>query len=195
MNLSPVTRSDRLTVSSRLFLALTMALAATAYAANPSKEELREQKREGVADDGGAKPKKRDDYAEPRTGKASQSDAQVRQMDKLRERLEVTDDAEWALIVQRVTKVEELRRSVWPAGGDKGKRPASGAPPGTAERDALRSALGDKLPDAEIKSRLARAHEAYQQNEARLQAAQAELRAVLTIRQEAHVVMAGLLPP
>jgi hypothetical protein len=55
--------------------------------------------------------------------------------------------------------------------------------------------LTSKLPDAEIKARLARVHEVYVQDGARLAKAQEELRAVLTIRQEAVAVMAGLLPP
>ncbi len=71
-------------------------------------------------------------------------------------------------------------------------RPGGSAHP---EQDALRSAVGDKLPDAEIKVRLARAHEVFQQNEALLLKVQTELRAILTVRQEAVAVMAGLLPP
>lgn len=55
--------------------------------------------------------------------------------------------------------------------------------------------MKDKLPDAEIKSRLDRAHEVQQQKEAQLARAQADLRAVLTVRQEAVAVLAGLLPP
>ena len=43
--------------------------------------------------------------------------------------------------------------------------------------------------------RLARVHEIYLRKEADLRKAQGELRAVLTIRQEAIAVMAGLLPP
>ena len=52
----------------------------------------------------------------------------------------------------------------------------------------------DKLPEAEIKSRLDRVREARKQNEAKLSKAQEDLRAVLSIRQEAVAVVFGLLP-
>ena len=124
----------------------------------------------------------------------------------LREQLGVTDDAEWTLISERVLKVSELRRSTM--GGGFGMR--GGGPPGAAddtsgrrssrggasnaEVDALRAALKDQLPDAEVKARLTRLRETRKQNEARLATAQEELRAVLSIRQEAVAVMYGLLP-
>ena len=53
----------------------------------------------------------------------------------------------------------------------------------------------DKLTDAEIRLRLARAHEVHEQHQAKLAQAQASLRAVLTVRQEAVAVTYGLLPP
>jgi hypothetical protein len=134
-------------------------------------------------------------------GKPRAEDPQARILSKLREQLEVTDDAEWELIAERITKVGELRRGLASGGGrsaalvnDKNKRSArSGSD--RPEQDALRAALTAKLPDAEIKARLARVHEVYMQDEAKLAKAQGELRAVLTVRQEAVAVMAGLLPP
>ena len=78
-----------------------------------------------------------------------------------------------------------------PGGG--GNRPTRG-PSGNPEQDALRAAITDKLPDAEIKSRLDRLREVRKQNEAKLTRAQEELRAVLSVRQEAVAVMFGLLP-
>jgi hypothetical protein len=59
---------------------------------------------------------------------------------------------------------------------------------------ALQSAIRDKLPDAEIKSRLDRVRETRKDNEAKLTKAQEELRALLTVRQEAVAVMYGMLP-
>ena len=89
--------------------------------------------------------------------------------ERLREQFGVTDDAEWALISERLTKVSEIRRSAGggigrggppgggggPPGGGGGARPTRG-PSGNPEQDALRAAITDKLPDAEIKSRLDR---------------------------------------
>ena len=127
-------------------------------------------------------------------------------MERLREPLGVTDDAEWALISERLTKLSEIRRSAGggigrggpPGGGPGGPggggtRPTRG-PSGNPEQDALRAAITDKLPDAEIKSRLDRLREVRKQNEAKLTRAQEELRAVLSVRQEAVAVMFGLLP-
>ena len=174
--------------SLRLLLALpALALLSviSAAAAKPGKGEMRELKREEKTD-----------------GKDSRAGAaEARALERLREKLSVADDQEWQVISERVLKVEEMRRTLWtsantPRGAaalsDRPKRSGSSS---QQEQDALRSALRDNLPDAEIKSRLARAHEVFQRNEARLAQAQGELRAVLTVRQEAIAVMAGLLPP
>ncbi len=130
-------------------------------------------------------------------------------LSSIRERLEVPDDEEWKLISTRVMKVSELRRASGGGmafggrggpppggGGGGGDRTSSrgtrgGGPP---EMELLSSALRDKLPDAEIKMRLDRLREARKANEANLAKAQDELRAVLSVRQEAVAVMFGLLP-
>ncbi len=126
-------------------------------------------------------------------------------MDRLRDQFGVADDAEWALISERLTKVSELRRSAVgggafgrggpPGGGGAtgGQRPTRGTT-GNPEVDALRAAVTDKMPDAEIKSRLDRLREVRKQNEAKLTKAQEDLRAVLSVRQEAVAVMFGMLP-
>lgn len=159
-----------------------------------------EMETEGVA----VKPNKKKDSANAKPAAVNVAENEARALAKLRERLAVEEDDEWAVIAERVTKVETLRRSlaVGPNGpragaaaGDKAKRNARPAGSTNPEMDALRAAVGDQYPDAEIKSRLARAHEIYLRKEADLRKAQGELRAVLTIRQEAIAVMAGLLPP
>ncbi len=196
---APIFKRFRLSPLAPLALAFTFSVN-PAVAAKANKEEIRAMKRDGVIEETGGKPKKRDDNADARGPKSNPADAQARGLDRLRERLVVPDDTEWTLMVERITKIEEIRRTLWtsaanvrsPApGAEKGKRGSSANP----ERDALRSAVTDNLPDAEIKSRLARAHEIHRQNEARLAKAQADLRAILSIRQEAVAVMAGLLPP
>ena len=170
--------------------------------AKPGKDEARTSKRESSGEDSGGKPKKRDDNSDPGRTKANPAEAQARVLDRLREKLDVIDDTEWALILERMTTIDEIRRTLWTnsasargplPGTEKNKRKSGSS--GNPERDALRSAVSDNLPDAEIKSRLARAHEIHRQNEARLAQAQANLRAILSIRQEAVAVMAGLLPP
>ncbi|MEY2880646.1 MAG: hypothetical protein RLZZ15_3026, partial [Verrucomicrobiota bacterium] len=172
-------------------------------AAKGGKAEMRAAMREGDPDAVPAKGAKRDDSENSRPAKsaaASESGGDSRQLARLRERLGVTDDAEWAVIAARIANVEEQRRALASgpaarapaAAADKNRRGAKSARP---ELDALRSAVADDFPEAEIRARLARAHEVHEQNEARLRRAHAELRAVLSIRQEAIAVMAGLLPP
>lgn len=130
-----------------------------------------------------------------------------------REQYGVTDDAEWKLISDRINAVTELRRSTLaaamgglrggfggggfgggggPGGGGRGNR--GGGAGGNPEQTSLQQAITDKLPDAEIKSRLERLRDARKANEEKLTKAQEELRAVLTVRQEAVAVMSGLLP-
>lgn len=85
------------------------------------------------------------------------------------------------------------------AGGDRGTGGQGGTfrgPPqrgGSPEQTALTQAVTDKLPDAEIKARLTKLRETRKANEAKLEKAQDELRAVLTVRQEAQAVLMGLL--
>ena len=172
-------------------LASVFSAVASAQEGKPGKLERREMKSGAIE----AKTEK----AEKRTA----DDAQDRIMAKLREQFDVSDDAEWNLIAERIATVTELRRNLSGAAsirgsatiGDKVKRNSRTAVMGFQEQAALRSAVRDKLPDAEIKARLARMHDVHQQNEAKLAKAQQELRAVLTVRQEAVAVVAGLLPP
>ncbi|HEY4256708.1 MAG TPA: hypothetical protein VGM66_05800 [Candidatus Udaeobacter sp.] len=132
-----------------------------------------------------------------RRANLSPADYQARMMNRLRERLEITDDAEWQLISERIAKVTELRRSAFAGamrvrGGAGGNGPNAGQ--ANPEQDALVSAVTDKLPDAEIKARLERLRAARKISEAKLDQAREDLRAVLTIRQEAIMVLAGILP-
>jgi hypothetical protein len=121
-----------------------------------------------------------------------------RTMTKLRERMEIKDDAEWQVIYERIARVEEAKRGLSlnarptpNANAEKGRRGNAA----TAERDALREAISDKLPDAEVKSRLAQAHRIYLQREQAFTQAQADLRAVLSVQQEAVAVLFGILTP
>ena len=165
------------------------------------KAEVRELRREFGADTVASKSGKRDNNAGASGARSAGNDAQSRVLMKLRERFDVTDDAEWDIISERIVKVDELRRNLWtgaagskggPTISDKGKRSTKSAHP---EQDALKSALSDKLPNAEIEVRLTRAREVYRQNEFKLARAQADLRAVLSVRQEAEAVVLGILPP
>lgn len=142
-------------------------------------------------------------------GDFNPQEMQARMLNMLRERLEITDDEEWKVISERVAKVSEMRRSAGGMGGPGGMMGFRGGPPGgggdrgpgpgrggsgNPELSALQFAIRDKLPEAEIKSRLERVRESRRDQEAKLAKAQEELRAVLSVRQEAIAVMFGLLP-
>src|SRR4051812_14537287 len=128
-------------------------------------------------------------------GNFNPQEMQARMLTALRERFEVTDDEEWKLISERITKVSDLRRNAATGGfGGGGFFAGRGGPGGTggtggqggggggtdrggrgtrtgggsAEMTALSSAVRDKLPDAEIKSRLDRVREVRKDNEAKL---------------------------
>jgi len=132
-----------------------------------------------------------------RRGNFNPEDMRSRIAARLREQLEVTDDAEWQLIMERVTKVTELRRGMagggmmFARGGNGGDRQGGS---GNPEQSSLQQAVRDKLPDAEIKSRMNRLREARKQSETKLLQAQEDLRAVLSVRQEAIAVLYGMLP-
>ncbi len=128
---------------------------------------------------------------------------QERMLTALREQFGVTDDAEWKAISDRITPVLELRRATatggggfaaFRGGGGGGGRGGRNGAVANPEQDALRQAITDNLPEAEIKSRLARLREVRKANEDKLTKAQEDLRGLLTVKQEAVAVMAGLLP-
>jgi hypothetical protein len=144
-------------------------------------------------------------------GNFSPEEMQARLLSGLRERMGITNDEEWGLISQRIAAVSEARRAAGggmfggpggpggrggppPGGGERGGRGPGGRSSSNPEVAALLQAIADNLPEAEIKSRLDRIREARRNGEAKVAKAQEELRAVLTIKQEAIAVMAGLLP-
>src|SRR5688572_12627482 len=191
-SLSPVSRRTRVFA---LASALLISLSSPAVFAQNNAADDAAKRRRGTTDDNG------------RRG-GSPEDMQARMMTSMRERFEVPDDEEWKIISERLGKVMELRRNSagggfgaigafagrgQPTGGDN-NRGGRGRPGGSPDVAALQSAIRDKLPDAEIKSRLERVRENRKDNEAKLSKAQEELRAVLSVRQEAQAVIFGLLP-
>lgn len=134
---------------------------------------------------------------------------QQRMMDNLRERLGVTDDAEWNIIAERIQKVVEARRGTG-FGGGLGMR--LGGPPGRPggdnaagpgrrgfgaaalpEAEALARAIESKASKEELKAAMAKYREARDANQAKLRQAQEDLRKVLTLEQEAVALQLGLV--
>jgi hypothetical protein len=76
--------------------------------------------------------------------------------------------------------------------GGEGRRGGFGGEP-SPEREELQKAIDSKASADEIKTKLAKVREARKANEAKLEAAQEDLKKVLSVRQEAVAVMMGLL--
>ena len=127
----------------------------------------------------------------------------VRMMERFREAFEVKDDAEWKLIEGRITKVNDARRDMsgfgrgfggpgGRGGGPGGGRGGFGGEP-NPDAEALQKALEAKASADEIKAKLAKYRESQKAKQAALEKAQADLRQVLSVKQEAQAVLMGLL--
>lgn len=138
---------------------------------------------------------------------------QQRMMERYKEELEVTDDAEWKVIEPRVQKVMEARmanvggmgrgmfgRAGRPPGADNAQPPGGQQPPrggmfgqANPDADALEKAIEGKASNAELKGAIEKFTASRKAKQAELEAAQAELRKVLSVRQEAIATVRGLL--
>ena len=142
---------------------------------------------------------------------------QQRMLDRYREDFEIKSDDEWKAIQPRVEKVMQVRRELIAFGGGfggfggRGGRPPGGgnadananggnAPRRNAfrgepspETEALQKAIDAKASSDEIKNTLAKFRDARKAKETELEKAQDDLRKVLTMKQEAAAVLAGLL--
>jgi hypothetical protein len=140
-----------------------------------------------------------------------------RMEERLREDLEVKGDDEWKVIQPRLEAVQTAQRDLGggrgfgafgrgggpggPGGrggdndgprGQGGRRGFGGGEP-DADVQALRAAIESNASADEIKTKLAKVRESRKAKEAALEKARADLRQVLSVRQEAIAVMRGLL--
>jgi len=124
---------------------------------------------------------------------------------RLKEELGATDD-EWGVLQPRIEKVRQLERDASTRGSRFGRRsrnnnadpaanPSNQNPSPVQEKaQALRQLLADKSSSAEaIKTAVAELRDAKAKAHADLKKAQDELRDLLTPRQEAVLIMAGML--
>lgn len=136
---------------------------------------------------------------------------QQRMLEGVKDRLEVKDETEWKAIEPLVKKVMDAQREAMVSrfrgafggrGGGRGGDQGGGGGGGRGgmfggepmpEQEALQKAIDSKAPNAELKTAVAKYREAKKAKEAALQKAQDELRKVLSVRQEAIAVNAGLL--
>jgi hypothetical protein len=137
---------------------------------------------------------------------------QQRMLDHYKTTLEVTDDAEWKAMEPLVQKVMEARRDTFggmgrgmfgrgPRGGDNAQPGDQGQPPRrggvfgapSPDADALQKAIDSKASKAELKAAMEKYVASRKAKQAALEQAQADLRKVLTTRQEAIATLNGLL--
>jgi len=133
---------------------------------------------------------------------------QQRIMDNIKDQLGFTNDTEWAAVQPLVQKVMDARRDVGAGGmgrlfgrgnrsggdqaGGNNRRGMFGGTP-SPEAEALQKAIDDNAPAAQIKDLLAKYKDSQKAKQAKLAAAQADLRSVLTVKQEAQATLLGLV--
>ena len=151
-------------------------------------------------------------------GRGNFDPAQFRQMriDRMRDQLDVKDDAEWKVLETSIGKVIDAQMEAATSrfggmgrGGNRGGSSTNSASSDTSgqnnrrqrggfgtpspEAEALQKAIDDKAPADVIKAKLAALRDANKVKEDKLEAAQADLRKLLTTKQEAVAVLGGLL--
>jgi hypothetical protein len=134
-----------------------------------------------------------------RGGNFDPAQFQQRMMDRFQQQLGITNDTDWSAIQPLVQKVMDARMAVG-AGrfgrfgrGGQGGQGGGVAGQANPEREALQNAIDTDAPAAQIKELLAKYQAAQKIKQAKLVAAQNDLRAVLTVKQEAAATLSGLL--
>jgi hypothetical protein len=138
---------------------------------------------------------------------------QQQRMERYKTELEITDDAEWKAIQPLIQKVTDARMAMaayagfgrggmmfgrgrgGPDGGpsDRGGRGGFGGGTPNPDVEALNKAVEGKASNAEMKAAIAKFQEARKAKMAELEKAQADLRKVLSVRQEAVATLNGWL--
>jgi hypothetical protein len=143
-----------------------------------------------------------------------------RMMERYKEAFGITDEAGWKIIQEKITKVNEARREVGFGGGmgmmgrrqggpggpggpggdqagaaqgggqDRQRRPAMDQNP---EAEALQKAIEAKASDDELTKKMTAYRDSRKAKQAKLTAAQEDLRGLLTVRQQAVALQMGLV--
>jgi hypothetical protein len=136
---------------------------------------------------------------------------QQRRVDNAREELGFTNDTDWSAVEPLVKKVVDAQTQMIGdrmrgfgrnrGGGNGGGGPGGGGGGGgrggfgtpSPEAEALQKAVDDNAPSAQIKAALAKLQASRKDKQAKLEAAQAELLKVLSVKQEAQATLSGLI--
>ncbi|HYG22791.1 MAG TPA: hypothetical protein VEH04_08420 [Verrucomicrobiae bacterium] len=136
-------------------------------------------------------------------GNFDPAEFQQRRLERLRESMGASDDGEWKVIQERAQKVWEAQLSVGAMrirGGGRGGGGGGGGFGGgrgnfqpSPEAEALRNAIDNNAPTEQLKAALQKYRDARKSREAALEKAQADLKQILSVKQEAVAVSQGLL--
>ena len=139
---------------------------------------------------------------------------QQRRLDNIRQQLDFTNDTDWSAIQPLFQKVLDAQQAARQSGGrcafGGGRRGGNNGPNGNnnngnanvggrggaqpnLEAQALQQAVDNDAPAAQLKDLLAKYNAAQKAKQAKLAAAQADLRKVLTVKQESQATLMGLL--
>ena len=132
-----------------------------------------------------------------------QQQMQQQMMAQYKDSLFVTNDDEWAVIQPLIQKVMDAQQAVGGGMGmrmgGRGGRGGRGGGAGfggaqtSEEQLTLQQAIDNNVPAAQIRAALAKYRAARKAKQDNLETAQANLKKVLTARQEAEAVILGLL--
>lgn len=161
------------------------------------------------AQQGGGRPQGGD---RQQRGNFDPAQMRERMMERYKEMLEVNSADEWKAMEPLVAKVMEARMQTMggmgrgmfgpgmrrggdnpPGGADQQRRPGFMGQQANPAADALEKAVEAKAGKAELKAALTKYAETRKARQAELEAAQENLRKVLTTRQEAIATLNGLL--
>ncbi|HEY2082668.1 MAG TPA: hypothetical protein VGI88_07760 [Verrucomicrobiae bacterium] len=169
-----------------------MALLAVAAALCLSADNLLAQQDNGGGGGGGGQRRGRGGFG------GDPAQRQQMMLQRYKEDLGFTNDTEWSAVEPLVTKVMDARRDQMMSmfagfrrgGQDNG---GNGGGPTDPDRDALKQAVDTGAPAAQIKTLLEKFRASQKAKQAKLEQAQADLKNVLSQKQEAAAVLAGLL--
>ena len=136
-------------------------------------------------------------------GQMDPAQRQQMMMDRFKEDLGFTNDTEWSAVEPLVQKVMDARRETM-AGGFGGFRRNRGGnadngggnrpqPPANPDREALQQAIDSNAPASQVAAALSKFRASQKAKQSKLEQAQSDLAKVLTPKQEAQAVLAGLL--
>ena len=184
-------------------------LCAVAAALTLSAGSVFAQQDNGNGNDNGGGQRRNRQGGGPGGGNFDPAQFQQRMMDNIRDQLNFTNDTDWSAVEPMVQKVMDARRDAGGAGMGRlfgrnrgGQNGGQGGPGGgrggmfgqpSPEQEALQKAIDDDAPAGQIKELLSKYKTSQKAKQAKLEAAQDALKAVLTGKQEAQAYRMGLV--